>query len=422
MNSGIPGALPRLMRISLAMFFLATACGNDHAVEPPAPGDEPVYYGQVQKILDDNCVECHSESPDRLAPFSLANLEAAQSAAEATPLTYSVMNRVMPPYYAKNDGSCQTFHGTKWLADDEIDTLVRWVNGERLAGEVVPSTPPLDPVALPAIDKTLDIGTDYMPKGTSDDYRCFVVDSVATADQYLTGVHVRPGNATVVHHVIVFTINSAQGELAVVQRDQLDGDVGYECTGGAGDETTFLTGWAPGSGVTLFPKDTGLLVPGNRKLVIQVHYNSANANGKADHTQVDLDLAPSVAKRAAILPIRGDVNLAPRQLDALATGTVTLNAGGVQSARVWGAAIHMHNRGTGAQVHVQRADDTCMIDLASWSFHWQHFYWYEQPFTVTKGEKLRVTCHFDTSADTANVTWGEKTTDEMCLAYLYVSI
>lgn len=407
---------------ALLALLAVAACGNDHAMDPPPPsGDQPVYYGEVQRIMDDNCVECHSTNPDRLAPFSLATLEDVQSAAEATPLAFSVMNRVMPPYYAKNDGSCQSFHGTKWMTDDEIDTIVRWVNGDRLAGDPTPSVPPPPPTELPAIDATLDIGVDYAPKGTSDDYRCFVVDPVAQADKYLTAVHVRPGNATVVHHVIVFTIDTPAAQTAIEQRDALEAGAGYECTGGGGDGTTFLTGWAPGGGVTLFPADTGLLVPGARKLVIQVHYNSANTNGQPDRTQVDFDLANSVAKRAAILPVRGDVDLPPRQLDALAIGTQTFNAP-VQTARVWGAAIHMHNRGTGAQVHVQRSPDTCMIDLASWSFHWQHFYWYEQPFTLTKGEKLRVTCHFDTSADTAPVVWGEKTTDEMCLAYLYVSI
>jgi Copper type II ascorbate-dependent monooxygenase, C-terminal domain/Copper type II ascorbate-dependent monooxygenase, N-terminal domain len=407
------------MRIVLLTLLLA-ACGNDHAVEPPA--NQPVYYGQVQKILDDNCVECHSESPDRLAPFSLAGLEAAQAAAEATPLAFSVMNRVMPPYYAKNDGTCQTFHGTKWLTDDQIATLVSWVNGDRLAGEPTPSTPPPAPLKLPAIDETLDIGVDYTPKGTADDFRCFVVDPLSATDQYLTGVHVRPGNATVVHHVILFTITSAAGQLDVEQRDAQDPAIGYECANGAGDATNFLAGWAPGGGVTLFPEDTGLLVPGSRKLVIQVHYNLANTDGQPDRTQVDLDLAPTVAKRATMMAIRGDVNLPPRQVDVTAVGSQVLNAGNLASARVWGGAIHMHTRGIGAQVHVERATDTCMLDLDGWSFHWQHFYWYAQPFTVNKGERLRVTCHYDTSGETTNVTWGEGTADEMCLAYLYVSL
>ena len=409
------------MRIAPLAILLA-ACGNDHAIEEPDPGAEPVYYGQVEKILADNCIECHSENPDRLAPFSLEGLERARSAAEDTPLAFSVMNRVMPPYYAKNDGSCQTFHGTKWLSDEDIDTLVRWTNGQRLAGEpTAPITPPPG-ATLPAIDKTLDIGTTYMPKGTADDFHCFVVDPVAATDQFLTGVHVRPGNATVVHHVIVNTIVSADAETAILARDAQTAEPGFECSGGAGDGANFLTGWAPGGGVSIFPADTGLLVPGGRKLVIQIHYNSSNANGQPDRTQVDFDLATTVAKRAAILPIRGDVNLPPREVDATAIGTQLLNVGNIQSARVWGGAIHMHQRGTGAQVHVMRSAETCMLDLDGWSFHWQHFYWYAQPFTVTKGETLRVTCHYDTTGDTQNVTWGESTSDEMCLAYLYVSL
>ena len=76
----------------------------------------------------------------------------------------------------------------------------------------------------------------------------------------------------------------------------------------------------------------------------------------------------------------------------------------------------------GAQVHVERSSDACMLDLDGWSFHWQHFYWYAQPFTVSMGETLRVTCHYDTSADTQVIRWGEGTDDEMCLAYLYVSL
>jgi hypothetical protein len=281
---------------------------------------------------------------------------------------------------------------------------------------------PPPPVTLPAIDQTLDIGTNYMPKGPTDDYRCFVIDSLATTDQYLTGVHVRPGNATVVHHVIINTLTSDAAQQAILDRDALDPAPGYECTNGAGDGTNFLTGWAPGAGVTIFPQDTGLLVPGNRKLVIQIHYNSSNANGQPDRTQIDLDLAANVAKRAAILAIRGDVNLPPREVDATAIGTQTFNIPNLASARVWGGAIHMHTRGTGAQVHVQRGGDTCMLDLDGWSFHWQHMYWYAQPFTVTKGETLRVTCRYDTSDDTTTIGWGEGTEDEMCLAYLYVSI
>ena len=406
------------MRIA-PLLLLFAACGNDTALETD-PGAPPVYYGQVDKILAENCVECHSNDPNRLAPFSLEGLDNAQAAAESTPIAFAVMNRQMPPYYAKNDGSCQTFHDTKWMTDDQINTLVRWVNGDKLAGEPLAAPPIPTPNAAPPVDKTIDIGTDYMPKGPADDYRCFVVNPVSTTNQFLTGVHVRPGNATVVHHVIVFTILNDQAQADIETADLADQGAGYECTGGPGDGTNFLTGWAPGAGPTIFPAQTGLLVPGNRKLVIQVHYNSANANGQPDHTAIDFDLETNVAKKAAIVGVKGNVNLPPRQLDALATGEQVLQYGGLTSARVWGAAIHMHQRGTEAEVQLMR-NNTCLLDLDQWSFHWQHFYWYAQPFTVNAGDTVKVTCHYDTSAETQNVTWGEKTTDEMCLTYLYIS-
>ena len=408
------------MRIAPLLLVLA-ACGNDTAAEPPDPGPEPVYYGEVETILRENCVECHSNDPDRLAPFSLEGLENAQIAAESTPIAFAVTNRQMPPYFAKNDGSCQTFHDTKWLTDAQIDTLVRWVNGDKLAGEPVAPPPPPSPKTMPNIDKTIDIGTSFMPTAPADEFRCFLVDPLAATDQYLTAVHVRPGNATIVHHVVVYTINDAAAQAALEAEDAKDSLAGYPCSGGPGTATNFLTGWAPGGGVTLFPADTGLLVPGGRKLVIQMHYNSANANGQPDRTAIDLDLAANVAKRAAIVGVFGDINLPPRQVDALAKGSLTIALGNVQTFRVWGGLIHMHTRGTEAEVHLSR-NNTCMLDLDAWSFHWQQMYWYEQPFTVNKGESLEVTCHYDTSNDTTNVHFGEGTGDEMCIAYFYISL
>src|SRR5688572_24159856 len=139
------------MRIA-PLFLVLAACGNDTGVEPPDPSAEPVYYGQVERIINDNCVECHSNDPDRLAPFSLEGFDNTLAAAESAPLAFSVMNRIMPPYYAKNDGSCQTFHDTKWLTDEQIETVVRWVNGKRLAGEPTTPTPPPMRAVLPSVD------------------------------------------------------------------------------------------------------------------------------------------------------------------------------------------------------------------------------------------------------------------------------
>lgn len=411
-------------KILLAIASIATACGADVERDPlPPTGAPPVYYGQVQRVMNDNCVACHSADPDRLAPFSLATYGDALAAAQDWPLAFAVMNRSMPPYYANQDGDCNTFHNAHWLSGSDIDTLVAWSNGDRLAGDPANSVAaPPAAGGLAQVDRTLDIGAAYVPDATKiDDYRCFVIDALG-ADKFVTGVHVRPGNASVVHHVIVFTLASQAAEDDVLARDAAAAGAGYPCSGGPTElGASFLTGWVPGAAATLYPDGTGIAVSGARKLVVQIHYNTSNSDGKPDRTTIDLDLADQVAYQATIVSVRGDFDLPPRDPDATATGIRQLPMI-APKGRVWGVALHMHQRGTGAEVTVERPSNSCLIDLDGWSFHWQHMYWHSSPIDVAGGDTLRVTCHYDTSNDPGRVMWGEGTDQEMCLAYLYISL
>ena len=98
------------MKRLLVVVALA-ACGQDSVPSDgeEIPTGEPVFYGQVQKILNTNCVECHSEDPARLAPFPLVKYEDAVLAATDYPMAYDLMNRIMPPFYARQEGDCGSF-------------------------------------------------------------------------------------------------------------------------------------------------------------------------------------------------------------------------------------------------------------------------------------------------------------------------
>ena len=102
----------------------------------------------------------------------------------------------------------------------------------------------------------------------------------------------------------------------------------------------------PGNQATLFPPDTGIKVDGARKMVVQMHYNNANSDGLPDDTTIALDLADSVAIPAQMVGISAPINLAPHDTDAaVAVGTLNLpNA--LPSARMWGSAVHVRQRGT----------------------------------------------------------------------------
>ena len=411
------------MRHALLSLVLLAACGEDVAPidpTPDAPTGEPVFYGQVQKILNDNCASCHSTDPARLAPFALVSYEDAVAAATDFPMAYDVMNRVMPPFYADQDGDCNQFRDAHWLDATEMETLVAWINGGKLEGDPAASVaPPPPPGGLPQTDRVVDLGAPFtVPTATPDYFACFVVDAIG-ADKFVTGAHVKPSNLTVAHHVILFTLDATAEQEALTRQAEANGP--YPCDGGPTrtGKSNFLVGWVPGNQATLFPPDTGIKVEGARKMVVQMHYNNANSDGLADDTTIALDLADSVAIPAQMVGISAPVNLAPHDTDAVAVGTLNL-PNGLPNARIWGSAVHMHQRGTSAKLSIAN-QDRCVVDLVNWSFHWQHFYWLQEPVPVSGGDKIQLECHYDTSSDSTNVGFCESTECEMCVQYAFVT-
>jgi hypothetical protein len=412
--------------ISLAaLLSLLVACGSSGPADD-VPGDDAppgtVYYGQVDRILNENCVMCHSADEDRLAPFSLATYADAVAAAEIAPIAHAVMERSMPPFYADDSGDCQTFKDNPWLSDEDMAALVDWVNGARAEGDLANASPgPRELPTLERVDATLAFGS-YTPDPTKDDeFRCFLVDAGNATDTFLTGYQVNPGNPTVVHHVIAFTLSSAQAEQQAIALNDATGGTGWECRGGTGvTGSVFTAGWAPGGGAARMPAGTGLRVPGNRQLVLQMHYNLAQSDGLPDATTVDFMFEPSVTDEARIVPVPAPINLPPGEPDVTATASYTIPAF-IDSATVWSTSIHMHQRGLAGTSLRETTTNTCMIDLVNWSFHWQHSYAYENPVTLQGGQQLEITCHYDTTNDTAPVLFGEGTDQEMCFAFLYVT-
>ena len=72
---------------------------------------------------------------------------------------------------------------------------------------------------------------------------------------------------------------------------------------------------------------------------------------------------------------------------------------------------------------MQRAGggSTCAVDIPHWSFHWQGSTTTSSRSKVAGGDVVHLACSFDNTAGTAPLTWGEKTSDEMCLAFAYVT-
>jgi hypothetical protein len=223
-----------------------------------------------------------------------------------------------------------------------------------------------------------------------------------------------------VHHVIAF---QPRNDAAAAQANQLDAaedGEGYTCFGGPGVDADLFAGWAPGAGPTYLPEGTGVALAGGRNVILQVHYNLAQGVFP-DRTRVRLRLSDSVDRPGYYAPMADlDLVLPPGQADAEASRRATLNL--PAPLTVHGVLPHMHELGRTLRLDLESGgDSTCLVDVDRWDFHWQNTWWYDAPLAFPGVDALSIRCGYDTRSRSETVTWGEGTSDEMCLAYLYVT-
>ena len=389
-------------------------CSSDQTPDANAPK----YYEDVAPLLNQNCVNCHRDGG--IAPFALTDYGAVRD--HASEIVSDTVARIMPPMPVDNSGSCNTYSNARWLTDDEIDLLGRWAKAGKPAGD--PSKAPAlpgEPPSLATPDALLDIGVSYTPNSADgeDDYRCFVVPAPITELQYVTAYEVRPGQAREVHHLIVYQPSDNDAAKAAHGLDDAAEGDGYPCFGGAGVDASPLAMWAPGAGAIQLPEGTGVPLAAKRDLIIQIHYNLANGTD-ADRTHVALQFATKPVITAQYLAMLDtDLKLPPAQKLVESTSSAMLAPG---KFTVYGAMPHMHTLGRTLEVDVE-ADGAsrCLVKVDRWDFHWQNAWWYDQPLVIDKPTAMSIRCGYDTRSKTSVVTWGENTTDEMCISYLYIT-
>ena len=398
--------------------------GEPGTTEPTIDPNATTYHAHARPILARHCEHCHVAGG--IAPLALDSYDDARTFSAL--IASQTGHRVMPPYPADNSGDCNTFRDARWLSDDDIATLAAWHDGGALEGD--PNTPPPQVPPLPTL--TGDVRQVVMPEpytpdaNMPDDYRCFVVDNPATGDgdSFITGYDVRPGDARIVHHVVVFAPNSADAVAQAETKDAADPGPGYQCFGTAQVDAEIAAAWAPGGGAQQFPDNTGVKIKTGGKLVLQVHYNTLAAPGAADTTSVDLAIATAGITAAEFVPlVNTDLNLPPGQSSVPTTTNTSLaDHGYTGTVKVHGVFPHMHLLGRTLKLTAEHnGADICLVDVPRWDFHWQFLYFYDQPGTLAADTPLTLDCGFDTTTRQTPTGWGEGTGDEMCVAGLWVS-
>jgi hypothetical protein len=318
--------------------------------------------------------------------------------------------------------------------------------------------------------------TPSAPNGTgTDDYRCFLLDPHLKKDVYLTGTFVQPGNADVVHHVILFTTPPDQ----VFEAEQLDAaspGEGWTCFGGSGlrdndglNSAPWLGAWAPGGKEAVFAPGFGKPLRAGSRIIMQVHYNLLAGRGP-DESATLLRYAPASSGitplETMLLPSPVEMPCRPKYADGplcdrdASIADLINRVGGAGNTNnalyllcggqpkpsnvtscdrdIWepttirGVAGHMHLLGRSIKIEVNPGTPRAktILDIPIWDFDNQGNRPIK-PVHVDLGDVVRVTCRhvqwlrdklpaFEGIPD-KYVVWGEGTTDEMCLGILTVT-
>ena len=165
------------------------------------------YTSEVADIINDNCVVCHRAGG--IGPMSFETYEQVRPWAPL--IQMRVANREMPPYAYDHGIGIQDLQGDWRLSQNDIDTVVAWVNSGAQYGDadVVVQLPEMrDPEAwnfeadFGAPDAIIPSVAIDIPANGNDLWHKHNVPTGLTEDRCIKAVQVKPrGNAkAVVHH------------------------------------------------------------------------------------------------------------------------------------------------------------------------------------------------------------------------------
>ncbi len=400
------------------------------------PTTTPTFTKDVAPIFQAKCEACHRA--DSIAPMSLVTFEETRPFASA--IKARVASRQMPPWHIDKTIGIQKFKNDRSLTDDQIDTVVRWVNA---------GAPKGDPKDMPAAVKwpneqvwnfaplfgqtepdLIIRSTPYLQKaGAQDAWWKPSVELGLTEPRWVRAIEIRPSTVQgrkVVHHAIA---NLRQDEsLAPANVRDPDAATGAAAAQpGAGG--TFME-WAVGKqGEIMRPNSGKLLLPGAR-ITWDIHYS----DGKEDVTSVvELGIylypkgqEPKYRQQLALWGA-GGIDIAPGEVKVTQGFRAMQSAGRVESMQP-----HMHLRGKAMMLEAITPDGRKQVlsYVNDFNFNWHNSYVYADDVAplLPKGTILVVTAwHDNTTAKKSNpdptqwVGYGDRTVDEMAHAWINIT-
>jgi hypothetical protein len=441
---------------SVAAFLLVTC------VEGAAAG-AVTFNKDVLPILQRNCQSCHR--PGNIAPMSLLTYESARPWAKA--MKAAVVSRKMPPWFA--DPQYGHFSNDRSLTQEDIDTIVQWVDGGAVQGDPKDAPPAIQwpdngwTTQPDIVLKGMPYTVPAAPPRNVIEWMTLVTPTGFTKDMWITSVEIKPSELGVTHHICVSFVPHRPGTVYNTllwvdkQRDETGAEVppsarkilaptadgkGRELAAGA-ERVSPNTGtnlnseqniscYVPGRSLSDFrPYKAALLVPAGFDLMWNIHY-TPNGVEVTDRPEVGLTVAKEPPQRwliesgnntnpAKLVIPPNSSNYAPEPAEFTF----------LEDAELHWMSPHMHVRGKDMTYKLVLPDGTerVVLNVPRYDFNWQLGYDLAEPIKIPKGAKLIVTAHYDNSANNKfnpdpnkTVYFGNMTWEEMFSPFFSITV
>ena len=375
------------------------------AAAPATAADTPTFTKDVAPIFYKSCIECHRAT--MFAPMSLTSYE------DARPWLRSIKKRVtertMPPWGSEMPHG--TFRNDPRLTDEEIQTIVAWIDGGAPEGDkaAMPKMPALaDGWTIGKPDAIFSMTEDYkIPATGTIEYLYIRIPMNLPEDRWYTAVEIKPSARAHVHHVIAYTEPSSD------QPPRPGSTFG----------PTNITGVSPNKPGLVFEPGVAKLLRAHHDIILQMHYTT-NGTEAVDRTEVGFVFAKEpprqvhvtgLAAQLQFLIPAGDPNAEVKAVSVIRQDTVMTSL-----------TPHMHVRGKDMTYTAFYPDGTSevLLSVPRYDFNWQITYELAAPKRLPKGTRIEVVAHYDNSPGnkynpdpTKDVKWGDQTWEEMMIGF-----
>jgi hypothetical protein len=360
-------------------------------------GQRVTFTKDVAPILQKNCQVCHRAG--EAAPMSLMTYEETRPWAKS--IRENVLKRRMPPWHA--DPHYGKFRNDRSLSQQEIDTVVAWVDTGAQRGDAKDLPPPaqfVDGWRIGKPDLEISMLEPFSVPATGVmDYKHFLVPTHFTEDRWVQVAEIRPGNRAVVHHVIAFVI--AHGANTKQQ------------------PVEYLAGYAPGAVPLEMEPGRAKLITAGSDIMFELHY-TPNGTPGTDLTKIGLIFSKEPPKERVVTVVLNAYKFAIPPGDPSHEVATDLVFG--TDVKLLSLMPHMHFRGKDFAISLVSPEgkSETLLNVPNYSFAWQTMYYPKDDIAAPKGSKIHIVGHYDNSVNnkynpdpTATVGWGEQTFNEM---------